>query len=163
MARRVFFSFHFERDIWRASQVRNSWIAKPDRESAGFWDAATWEKVKKDGDDAIKRWINTNLVGTSVTVVLIGADTSTRKWVRYEVQRSYDRGNGMPGVYIHNIKDQNKEKDSAGNAYFGELGKDANGKPVYFGQLYPTCDWVNDDGYSKFGAWVEKAARIAGK
>lgn len=88
MARRVFFSFHFERDIWRASQVRNSWIAKPDRETAGFWDAATWEKVKKDGDDAIKRWINTKLVGTSVTVVLIGADTSQTVYIRKRIEIS---------------------------------------------------------------------------
>ncbi len=39
MARRVFFSFHYERDVWRAGQVRNSWVTK-DREEAGFWDAA---------------------------------------------------------------------------------------------------------------------------
>lgn len=32
MARRVFFSFHYERDIWRANQVRNRWITK-DREA----------------------------------------------------------------------------------------------------------------------------------
>jgi hypothetical protein len=54
MARRVFFSFHYERDIWRASQIRNSWVTKPDREYAGFWDAASWEEVKKKGDEAIK-------------------------------------------------------------------------------------------------------------
>jgi len=34
MARKVFFSFHYERDIWRASIVRNSWVTKPDREAA---------------------------------------------------------------------------------------------------------------------------------
>lgn len=43
MARRVFFSFHYERDAWRAAQVRNSWVTKPDREAAGFWDAVAWE------------------------------------------------------------------------------------------------------------------------
>ncbi|MGH7856257.1 MAG: TIR domain-containing protein [Candidatus Binatia bacterium] len=78
MARRVFFSFHYERDNWRAGQVRNSWVTKPDRESAGFWDAAAWEEVKKRGDDAIKRWIRDQMAGSSVTAVLIGRDTSTR-------------------------------------------------------------------------------------
>jgi len=48
MARRVFFSFHYERDVWRAGQVRNCWVTK-DREEAGFWDAASWEEVKKKG------------------------------------------------------------------------------------------------------------------
>ncbi len=49
MARRVFFSFHYERDVWRAGQVRNSWVTK-DREDAGFWDSASWEEVKKKGN-----------------------------------------------------------------------------------------------------------------
>jgi len=44
MARRVFFSFHYERDNWRAGQARNSWVTK-DRESAGFWDAGTPQVV----------------------------------------------------------------------------------------------------------------------
>jgi hypothetical protein len=78
MARRVVFSFHYERDIWRASQIRNCWVTKPDRESAGFWDAASWEEVKRRGDEAVKRWIRDQLYGTSVTLVLIGSETSER-------------------------------------------------------------------------------------
>jgi len=163
MARRVFFSFYYDRDIWRANQVRNSWVAKPDRETAGFWDAAEWEKVKKEDDDAIKRWINRQMDGTSVTVVLIGAETSNRKWVQHEVRRSYERGNGMLGINIHNIKDQSGNRDTVGDNYFGELGKNASGDPVYFFQLYPTYEWVKDNGYDNLGDWVEKAAKKAGK
>jgi len=80
MSRRSFFSFHYERDVWRAGQVRNSWVTQ-DRQAAGFWDAAKWEEVKKKGDEAIKKWIDDQLKGTSVTVVLIGAETSTRQYV----------------------------------------------------------------------------------
>ena len=58
MARRVFFSFHYERDIWRANQVRNSWVTQPDRESAGFFDASLWEEAKRKGDAAIKKMID---------------------------------------------------------------------------------------------------------
>jgi hypothetical protein len=68
MARRAFFSFHYERDCWRAGQVRNSWVTK-DREGAGFWDAAAWEEVKNKTDSEIENWIGEQLVGTSVTVV----------------------------------------------------------------------------------------------
>jgi hypothetical protein len=163
MARKTFFSFHYERDIWRANQVRNSWVAKPDRDAAGFWDAADWEEIKKEGDDAIKKWINKHLEGTSVTVVLIGAETSNRKWVRYEVQASYDRGNGMLGIYIHKMKDQNGKTDMAGDNQFGELGKDASGNSIYFWQKYPTYDWIDNDGYNKLGDWIEKAAKDAGR
>lgn len=55
MARRVFFSFHYERDVWRASVVRQSWRTKPDRESAGFFDAGLWEEAKQKGEAASKR------------------------------------------------------------------------------------------------------------
>lgn len=162
MVRRVFFSFHYERDIWRASQVRNSWVTK-DRESAGFVDAASWEAIKKQGDEAIKRWVNNQLDGTSVTVVLIGKETSSRDWVRYEIVKSHERGNGLLGIYIHNLKDANGKTDEKGDNHFGEIGKDSNGNSIYFGQLYPTYDWVTDDGYHNMGDWIEKAAKKAGK
>lgn len=162
MARKVFFSFHFERDIWRVGQVRNSWLTKPDRESAGFWDKVKWEEVQREGEEAIKRWINNSLNGTSVTVVLIGAETSTRKWVRYEIKRSYERGNGMLGIYIHNIKDSSGKTDTRGENTFGEITTNHRGEPVYFWQLYSIYDWVNNNGYQNLGAWVEAAAKKAG-
>jgi MTH538 TIR-like domain (DUF1863). len=163
MVRRVFFSFHFDRDIWRANVVRNSWVCKDDREAAGFWDAAGWEKVQKEGDDAIKRWINSHMANTSVTVVLIGAETSNRKWVKYEIQKSFEDKKGMLGVYIHNIKDNNQKTDVAGTPYFGEIGKDENGNSVYFSAAYKIYDYVNDNGYSKLGDWIEAAAKAAGR
>jgi MTH538 TIR-like domain (DUF1863) len=139
MARRVFFSFHYERDSWRAGQVRNSWVTK-DRESCGFWDAGAWEEVKKKTNDAIEQWIGQQLTGTSVTVVLIGAETSTREYVGYEIKQSHNRGNGMLGIYIHNIKDVNSRTDTKGaNPLSNSAGntsavrytlKRASGKPI---------------------------------
>jgi hypothetical protein len=145
MARRVFFSFHYERDIWRASQVRNSWVTKPDRESAGFWDSASWEEVKKKGDAAIKRWIRDQMKGTSVTVVLIGAETSSRKYVKYEIEHSWEKGNGLIGVYIHRIKDKDGNTDTKGDDPFTGY------------KNIRTYDWVSDDGYNNLGSWVEAA------
>ena len=56
MARRVFFSFEYG-DVSRAMVVRNSWVTQG-KEAAGFVDAAEFEKLKKQGDAAIKRWID---------------------------------------------------------------------------------------------------------
>ena len=64
VARRVFFSFHYERDVQRASVIRNSWVTKPNSEEAGFIDAANWEEVKKKGEPSIKAWIDRQLDGT---------------------------------------------------------------------------------------------------
>ena len=87
MVRRIFPSFHYERDHWRANKVRNSWVTQEDREAAGFIDAAEWEEVKEDGDDAIRKWINDHMNNTSVTTVLIGEETYDRKWVNYEIEK----------------------------------------------------------------------------
>ncbi|HRZ32808.1 MAG TPA: TIR domain-containing protein [Flavobacterium sp.] len=163
MARRAFFSFHYKNDVWRANQVRNSWVTKDDKEAAGFVDAAEFEKVEKEGEDAIKRWINKQLEGTSVTVVLIGSETSNRPYVKYELQKSYEKGNGMLGIYIHKCKDKDGNTCTKGSNQFGEIGKDAKGNPVYFSVDYPCYDWVDDDGYNNMGKWIEAAAKKAGR
>jgi hypothetical protein len=162
MARRAFFSFHYERDAWRAGQVRNSWVTK-DRESAGFWDSAAWEEVKKKTDAEIEKWIGTQLDGTSVTVVLIGAETSTRQYVGYEIKQSHNRGNGMLGIYIHNMKDVNGRPDTMGGNPFDNWQMEKDGTKTLFSSLYPTYDWVNNDGYNQLGSWIEAAARKAGR
>jgi hypothetical protein len=162
MVRKVFFSFHYERDIWRAGQVRNSWVTK-DREANTFLDAASWESLKKKGDDAVKRWIDEQLVGTSVTVVLIGKETSTREFVRYEIKKSYEDKKGLLGVYINKLEDSEKRTDEKGNTYFGEVGKDNEGKPIYFFQVASIYDYVDNDGYHNLPTWIENAAQKVGR
>ena len=163
MARRTFFSFHYKNDVWRANVVRNSWVTKPDREAAGFVDSAAFEEIKKKGDQAIKNWIDGQLKGTSVTVVLIGSETSTRPYVKYEVTQSFGKGNGMLGIYIQGIKDQYGNTSVKGSNQFGEIGKDRNGNAVYFSTAYPTYDWVADNGRDNIGAWIRAAATAAGR
>ena len=149
MARRVFFSLHYERDIWRASIVRKSWVTKKDREAAGFFDASIWEDAKKKGDAAIKKMIDNALVGTSVTAVLVGRQTANRDYVKYEIKKSIERGNGLLGVRIEKIKNRNGEVDEAG--------------PNPLPSKYKLYRWNADNGYENFGAWVEAAAKTAGK
>ena len=159
MARQTFFSFHYERDVWRAGQVRNSWVTK-DREAAGFRDKAKWEEVKKKGEDAIHKWIDDQLDGASVTVVLIGTETSTRDYVDYEITQSHKKGKGMLGIYVHNMKDADSKTDTKGaNPLDKWTFKDSNGNKI----TYPTYDWVVNDGRSNMGTWIEDAATKAGR
>lgn len=162
MTRRVYFAFHYQRDIWRVNVVRNSWVTQ-DREAAGFYDASLWEEVKKKGEEAIIRMIDEGLKNTSVTAVLIGKETADRKWVKYEIKKSHTDKKGLLGIYIHGIEDQNGDTDQKGSNTFGEIGTDINGNSIYFWQLYPTYDWTTDNGYKYFGDWVEKAAKAAGR
>jgi hypothetical protein len=104
VVRRTFFSFHYQVDVTRAHVVKNSWVTKEEREDAGFFDASVFESKKRAGDDTLKRFLTESLNGTSVTCVLIGGQTAFRKWVRYELVRSFHRGNGLFGIRIHAIK-----------------------------------------------------------
>lgn len=162
MARKTFFSFRYRNDNWRASIVRNSWVTQ-DRTSAGFFDSAEWEEVKKKTDTAIEKWIDGQLSGTSVTVVLIGSDTAGKKWINYEIEASHKKGNGMLGIYIHSLKDRNGNTSTKGRNPFDDWYITQNGQKVYFSSLYKTYDWNNDDGYNNMGSWIETAAKNTGR
>jgi hypothetical protein len=115
MAKRVYFCFHYQ-DVsdFRANVVRNHWLTKPDREAAGFFDASLWESAKKQGDLAIKRLINSGIAGTTVSCVLIGSQTYARRWVRYEIMKSFKRGNSIFGIHINSIQGKDKTTKPVG-------------------------------------------------
>ena len=142
----MFFSFHYEQDAWRAAIVRNSQQFPVKGALGRFSDAVDWEEVKKQGDAAIIRWINKQLQYTSVTVVLIGAETSTRRWVKHEIKQSIDRGNGLLGVRIHGISDATGKTSSPGS--------DPWLLKLHNFQIY---DWIRDKGRVNLGSWIEQA------
>ena len=123
MAKRVFFSFHYQDVIdFRANVVRKHWLTKPDRKDAGFFDASIWEDAKKTSPLALKRLINSELQYTTVTTVLIGSGTYARRWVRYEIAKSMARGNKLLGVHINCIKGKNRRTKGSGPNPFAYLG-----------------------------------------
>lgn len=113
MARRVFFSFHYQRDIWRINQIRSipNVIGCA---AAGFQDASLWEAARNKSDAAIMRMIDGALSNTTVTVVFIGQQTANRTFINYEIEQSIRRGNGLVGIQIHHLENQKKETDAPG-------------------------------------------------
>lgn len=157
MAKRVFFSFHYQDVIdFRANAVRNCWLTHKDRESAGFFDASIWEKAKTVGVSEIKKLINTNLENTSVTAVLIGEHTYSRRWVRYEICKSLARGNKLIGIHINQIKCKNGKTKYHGPDPFEYLAvtiSSCGSKVTGFLEYDPESgQWVNykdlEEGYS---------------
>ena len=146
MARKVFFSFKYE-DVSRAMVVRNSWVAQG-KQAAGFIDAADFEKVEKLGDTAIKNWIDDQLQGTSVTVVLVGQKTCSSRWVKYEIAKGIEIGNGLLGIDVSKIKDFQQNTSER----CGRIPKD-----------YSFYLWNKDSGYENMGDWIEAAASEAGR
>ncbi|MCG3145013.1 MAG: hypothetical protein HONDAALG_02554 [Gammaproteobacteria bacterium] len=144
MAKRVFFSFHYQDVIdFRANVVRNHWLTKEDREEAGFFDASLWESTKTNGPDALKRLINSGLDNTTVTCVLIGSLTYVRPWVRYEILKSMKRGNKIIGVHINGIPDKHKHTKDSGPNPFNSLGVtySADGSRLTMHE-FTNCNWA---------------------
>ncbi|WP_214875875.1 TIR domain-containing protein [Exiguobacterium sp. CH10] len=160
MAKKVFFSFHYERDAWRAAQVRNSNITQLIK---GYVDKAEWEEIKRKGDKAIKDWIEGQMKGTSVTVVLIGNETADRKWIKYEIEKSVEKGNGLLGIYIHRLKNKDGEKDERGQNPLDNVYITVDGKIKKASSYFKTYFWDLNDGYHNFSRWIEEASALAGK
>lgn len=112
--RQVFFSFEYDKDVWRASQIRNMGAVD---DSSTFSDN-DWEEVRYKDDISIKKWIDEQMAMRSCVVVLIGKTTSTRKWVKYEIEKAYELGKGIVGIYIHGLKDNKGDQTEKGTSPF---------------------------------------------
>lgn len=147
MKRRIFYSFHFKNDYWRTAQVRNIGSL----EGNSLISDNDWEKVKKRGDSAIDSWIDDQLKGRSCTIVLVGEETHKRKWVKREIEKSWEAGMGVLGIRIHNLKDN--------KGYKGKLGKSPfAGIKVRGGSLYKAVKLINppSDGSKRVYSYISK-------
>lgn len=146
MARKVFFSFKYD-DVQRAMNVRNSNVINGAIKS-GFIDKADFEEVERQGDNAIKAWIDKQLEGTTVTVVLVGENTNKSRWVKYEIEQSIKKGNGILTIDICKIKDLDGNTTDCCSLRV----------PGYNHYL-----WNKNNGRENLGSWVEDAAVAARK
>lgn len=162
ITRRAFYSFHFKNDAWRASQVRNMGVVDGNKPATDN----EWEEVKKGGDERIKKWIDGQMDNRSVAVVLIGAETAERKWVRYEIKRAWELGLGVLGVRIHKLKDENQKTSRCGANPFAnfKLGTKSMDEIV---QTYSPAGDKSEDVYNNIkknlSKWIEEAIKIRGK
>lgn len=148
MARRTFFSFNYTKDVWRVNQIRNM----PNiigTAAAGFQDASLWEEAKKKSAALINGMIDDALENTTVTVVCVTYGISTRKYINYEIDKSLERGNGLLGLQIHDLKDKDGNTTTAG-AIPSKIAD--NGFKAY--------RYADQD---RLATWIEEAAKIAGK
>lgn len=102
--RKAYFAFHFD-DIMRVNNVRNAWkITHPDGAlNRSFYDSSLWESKKLEGDEALKRLIREGVGYTSAVCVLVGTETWSRRWVKYEIARAVVDGRGLLAVHINGL------------------------------------------------------------
>ena len=112
--RQVFYSFHYKPDCWRASTVRNIGVIEGNKPAPDN----DWETITNSGDEAIKKWIKDQMQYRSCTIVLVGNKTADRKWINYEIVKSWDAGMGVVGIYIHGLKNSQELISEKGNNPF---------------------------------------------
>ncbi|WP_430735335.1 TIR domain-containing protein [Halodesulfovibrio aestuarii] len=115
--RKVFYSFYYDRDNWRASQVRNMGKLEGNAPVSDN----DWEEVTNGSDKKIEKWINDQMFGRSCVVVLAGQKTANRKWINYELKQAWAKGKGLVGICIHGLKDSGGSQDFKGSNPFADV------------------------------------------
>lgn len=126
MAKSVFFSFHYERDVARVQLVEhiNALEGQP------LLTAQEWERVKGAGTKAIETWIDEKMKYKRAVIVLIGRQTASREWVQYEIEKAWTDKRPLLGVRIHGLSSFGTT-DTAGPNPFERAAVDARKIPVF--------------------------------
>jgi hypothetical protein len=177
----------------------------------GFCDSSLWESKKLEGDDALKKLMRDGVQYTSAVCVLVGINTWSSRWVKYEIARSVIDGRGLLAVHINSLNHhQPRQPDPLGYNPLHLLGvyRSPTGKfylwekrPVVVNYITGQTEWqwheyadytldvpfprylmkpdigyirplstgtleydfVAEDGHKNIGAWIDRAARAAGR
>lgn len=161
MVRKVFYSFHFVPDNWRASQVRNIGTVEGNQPAKDN----DWETVKGGGDAAIQKWIDGQLETRTCLVVLIGHKTAGRKWITYEINKAWNDGKGVLGIHIHNLKDKDGGQSTKGAnpidyVTFKSSGKKLSSVVMTYDPPYSVSTNVYNHIKENLSNWIEEAVKI---
>lgn len=164
MARKIFSSFHYKPDNWRAATVRSIGAIEGNKLASDN----DWESITSGGDSAIKQWIAEQMKGKSCVVVLIGSATAGRKWINYEINKGWNDGKGLLGIYIHNLKDSKGNKSTKGTNPFsgftvGDDKKNLSSIVKAYDPPYTASTSVYNHIKDNIVDWIEEAVEIRGE
>jgi len=163
MARKCFYSFHYKPDNWRASTVRSIGAIEGNKPATDN----DWESIASgtDEDAKIKAWIASQMAGRTCTIVLVGNQTAGRKWINYEIIKSWNDSLGVVGIYIHGLKNQAQETAAKGANPFDKITHGPSGKLLStLVKCYDPAGSNSQEKYATISAnlsrWVEEAINI---
>ncbi len=113
MAKSVFYSFHYKRDVARVQLVEqiNALEGQP------ILNAQEWETVEDAGDDAVREWIDEKMKYTKAVIVLIGLQTASRPWVKYEIEKAWADKRPLLGIRIHGLSSFGSTDNQGANPF----------------------------------------------
>lgn len=139
MVRHVFFAFKFKPDVSRVNSIRNrNYIMKPS--SSGYWDNSLYEKSLAENPEYIKRKIREGLMNTSVTVILVTSSTFKSDFVKYEYEKSIERGNAILQLDVSDMQDIHQKKEN----FNGWLPYVSKGIRKKWYSKCPLGDWIEE-------------------
>lgn len=127
MARKCFYSFHFNPDNWRAATVRRIGTVEGNSPASDN----DWESITSgtDKEKKIKKWIADQMSGKTCLVLLVGSATANRLWINYEIEKAWNDKLGVVGIYIHGLKNSDGEISTKGANPFDYV-KTSGGKTL---------------------------------
>ncbi len=150
----VFYSFHFENDVMRVQQVRNIGSIEGNSPTT----PNEWEQLKRTGKAAVENWINENMKYKRCVIVLIGTETYSRPWIKYEIEKAWNDGKALLGIYIHNLKCPRNGTSRKGKNPFDEFQL-SDGRKL--SSLVPCYDPNPANAYqdiaSNIASWINEA------
>lgn len=163
MSRKCFYSFHYAEDNWRVAKVKNIGSV----EGQPIVSGNEFEQIKAKGDEAVKKWINANMVGRSTVIVLIGAHTAGRKWVDYEIEYAWSQKKALLGIHIHKLLDVNEYATSKGANPFDNWTVGTQKIPMStYAKVYDPAGADSKAAYASISNniedWIEEAIRLRG-
>ena len=103
-------------------------------------------------------------------VVLVGSETASRQWVRYEIRKAWEEGKGVLGIHIHGLKDLNGNTSTKGTSPFTDLKVSEDGRLVTLGSaptLKNPAGSTSKDIYASIQnnieSWIEEAIQNRAK
>ena len=157
MAKSVFVSFHYDHDAWRVQQVIN--MGK--LEGRTLLSAQKWEEVNPRDEQVIKNWIAEQMKHKSAVVVLVGAQTAQRPWVKYEIGYAWDNYKPLAGVRINGLADQRGHTEAQGANPFNAVNLQDGGTVGHYVPVYTPSGSTSQQVYASINTnlstWVDNA------
>jgi MTH538 TIR-like domain (DUF1863) len=121
--------------------------------------AQDWEKVKLRGDEAVRRWIDGQMAYKVAVIVLIGSETASREFVKYEINRAWQLKKPLLGIRIHGLKDLDGKTSTYGKNPFEQFSfSDGTGSYADYVRVHDPAGGTSLEVYAtiktNLAAWV---------